>query len=149
MSKTLKSIYRVVLTATCYAIAFTLISILLNLFFEGAKSLNGFSGVQLAESLRKMFGFVLIAICINAIFIRVKYGKADNLLSKKPLSAFTKGVIYFLGLPLFGAIFSMVVVRLFQIIGVGIRDIYVVISFTLIFWGYGAYLCKTRYFNNT
>ena len=96
-----------------------------------------------------MFGFALIAICINAIFIRVKSDKVDNSLSKIPPSAFTKGVIYFLGLPLFGAIFSMVIVRLFQIVGIGIKDIYVVISFTLIFWGYSAYLCKTKYFNNT
>ena len=149
MSKILKSISSAVLTAAGYAIGFTLISILLNLFFEGFQSLNGYSGAQFAENLIKMFILSLIAICIITTSSHIQFGKASNSLSKRPLSSFTKALIYFLGLPLSGAIFSMVIVRLFQILGIGIKDTYIVISFTLIFWGYGAYLCKTRYFNNT
>jgi hypothetical protein len=143
----LKAIVRLVLTAAVFAVVATCVGVLLSLFFKGSEFLDGFGLTQFVNDCRKNFVLMLVAICIAQLLGHIGFGRADDSLSPRSLGGVTKALIYFPGLPLFGALGSMIFLRLSEIIGLGINDTHIVVVFTLIFWGYGAYLCKTRYFN--
>ncbi len=145
MKKFLKFLVSLVVRSIVFAVFITLLSLTLELFFEGAATFENFSAIDLFKTyLHNLALFLFLFTLLNFVII----GRPERSLGNKPLTTFTKTLIIFPGLPLFGMIFSMYFVRLFELFGLSISPTTIVITATITFWGYGAYLCKTVFFKN-
>ena len=148
MSKLVKSIFLTFISAAVATVFVTLFLYGIELFFDGYESLENITATEIISVYKEKFIIIFSAFIIISIFNRVNIGKPENTLSKKQISGFTKAVIYVFGLPVLGAILSMIIVRCFNILGFSFNETYIVILTIFFVWVVGAYLCKTVYFKN-
>jgi len=118
------------------------------LFFKGKEFVNELTLEAIVIGYAHNVALISVILVIVNAFGRINIGKSSPVIGSPPLSSFTKILIIFLGFPLFGLIFSMVFVRIFEILGAPISTGATIAVFTLFFWAYGIYKCKTVYFKN-
>ena len=135
-------------TSLLFGLFITVLNISLSLFFEGMAFANKITLKAVAIGYVHNVVLIFVVLIIVNAFGRINVGKSNPVIGKPALTLFTKTLIIFPGLPLFGLLFSMVFVRLFEIFGVPISRGTTVAVFTLSLWVYGVYKCKTVYFKN-
>lgn len=149
MSKFLKFSSSLILTSILFGAFILVFNIALSLFFDGKEVLDDLTINILLNSYVHSIALVFVALLIVHAFGHVSIGRPSSQIVCPPLSSFTKGLILFVGLPILGLIISMFFVRLVEILAIPISSGVIVAVFTLFFWAYGFYKCKTVFFKSS
>lgn len=144
----MRFITRITILAIAIGVLMLIIQISLGVFFKTTETLNDLTYGVVLKLLVESSLIAAIAILVTLLIHYFRPRKIESNFGKTvpTLSVFTKVIVVFLGLPLFGLLLSMVPLRLFEILSFSVEPKLTVVVFTLCFWAYALFkLSNSRF----